>query len=101
MALRAHEMALARQHDCNSDGDGEREQRVGGESGPPIEQVGDEAGNEPAAKAAAARSRRIEPGDPGHLARRPFVADIGDGDREDRRQQHPLNEAQDHELRHA
>ena len=53
------------------------------------------------AKAADAGAGDIDAGDAGDVARRPFVADIGDDDGEDRRHQKALDEAPEHELRHA
>ena len=56
-----------------------------------------DAGNEAAGESAEARARDIDAGDARHLGRRPLVADIGDGDGEDRRQQQALDEAPEDE----
>ena len=46
-------------------------------------------------------ARRVDAGGGGRFARRPFVADIGDGDREDRRQHQPLHAAPEDQRRQA
>jgi len=52
-------------------------------------------------KSAETRSHDVDAGDARHLRRRPFIADIGDGDREDRRQQQTLKEAPGDERLHV
>ena len=69
--------------------------------GAPADQVGDHASKEPTAEAADTRAGNKQSGNARYVGRRPFVANIGDGDGEDRRQQQTLHEPQDHELRHA
>ena len=100
--FRAHEAFLARQHAARrmiapaSDSAGERE-----EAAAPADEIGEHARDEAAAEAADARARDVDAGDAGDLRRRPFVADIGDGDGEDRRQQQALHEAPDDERLHV
>ena len=100
-SARPYEAPLARQRQRDDQAAGERQQSHRCKGGAPADQVGDHASEEPAAEAADTRSGNKQPGNARHVGRRPFVADIGDGDGEDRRQQQPLHEPQDHELRHA
>ena len=78
-----------------------RNQRHDLDGGAPADQVGQDSRNEAAGKSADARARDIKPGDARDVARRPFVADIGDGDGEDRRQQEALHETPERHFRHA
>ena len=98
---RADKASLAWQCDGDDHRADQRQQRDGAERRAPADQIGDRAGDETAAEAADARSGNEQSGDARHVGRRPFIADIGNGDGEDRRQQQPLDEAQQHELRHA
>src|SRR5262249_36911945 len=71
------------------------------EAAAPADEIAEQARNEAAGKSTEARSRDIDAGDARHLRRRPFIADIGDGDREDRRQQQTLKKAPGDERLHV
>ena len=90
----AHEIALARQQRADHEAAGEGQRRERDEPVAPADRVGQQAGEEPPAEAAEAGRRHVEAGDAGRLGGRPFLADIGDHDGEDRRQHEPLHEAQ-------
>jgi hypothetical protein len=91
--LRANEALFRRQQQREQDGADQRQPRERQEGATPADEIAQHAGNEAAAEAAEARSRDVDAGDAGHLRGRPLVADIGDGHREDRRQQQTLKEA--------
>ena len=68
------------------------------EAAAPADIIGQHAGDETAEKSADRRRRGVDAEHAVGLVRRKFVADIGDGDREDRRQQQPVNEAPEDDL---
>ncbi len=100
-ALRAHEFTLRRQQECDCAGAGKGDPGEREKSPAPADQVGEEAGHQPAAESAQARARTVDAGGRGRFLARPFVADIGDGDREDRRQHQALHRAPEDERRQA
>jgi hypothetical protein len=85
-AYRAHELLLAWQQQRDRDRADEREACQRQERAAPTDEIAEQAGNKASAKAADARAGNVDAGNPRHLSRWPFVADIGDSDGEDRRQ---------------
>ena len=91
----APEAPLARQRHHHDDRADQRNRSQHQECRPPADRLGQHAGDEAAAEAADAGAGDIDAGDARHLRRRPFVADIGERDGEDRRQHQALDEAPD------
>ena len=99
--LRANEAFLSGQQQRERDGAGQRHGRKRQEGAAPADEIAEQARNEAAGKSAETRSRDVDAGDARHLRGRPFIADIGNGDREDRRQQQTLKKAPGDERLHV
>jgi hypothetical protein len=94
---RAHEAPLLVEQRRDAEREQERERRKHEERDAPTGQIGHDARDQPAEKPAEARRRRVDAGDADDLARGPFLADVSNHHREDRRQRQALHETPEHQ----
>ena len=100
-ALGSHEVFLARQDRGGRQTAGERDGGHDHETAAPADEIGERAGDKAPAETAEARCRHVGAGGADGLRGRPFLADIGDHDGEDRRQREAEQETPEDQQRQA